>query len=152
MMTLADLIATRKRGDSYEALAERGGLSPSAIHKYASGMNKDFPPPDSVHQLATALDVTPGEIIVAAAHGLGFTLPDRDPDAGPAFARMLPKEVDHLPQHSKQAIIDVVRSLITLMYGEPTEVDVDPVATASASVARRTAARGRAVQDNPSPE
>src|SRR5690349_5605398 len=74
VMTLADLIAARKGDLSYEALAQRGGLSTAAVHKFATGNNKDFPPPATVHGLARALQVPVRDVVMAAAYGLGLDM------------------------------------------------------------------------------
>lgn len=137
MMTLADLIAARKGDDSYERLAERGGLSTAAMHKFGAGQNKDFPPPETVLRLARALGVTPGEIVTAAAYGLGIDM-RQDIEAGPALGRMLPAEVDELPSHAQKAIVDGATSMVALMYGIDREDD--PQVVAGRAAERRAAA------------
>lgn len=148
MMTLADLIATRKGDATYEALAERGGMSPSALHKYASGLNKDFPPPESVIAIAKAIDVAHSEVVVAAAYGLGLEVEALSAEGGPSLGRLLPPDVDNLPPHAQRAIVDFARTMITLMYGEEPASEGAPQAARSAArrpevVVRVGATKGR---------
>jgi len=138
-MTLADLIAARKGDASYETLAQRGGLSTAAMHKFAVGNNKDFPPPATVLGLAQALQVSVRDVVTAAAYGLGLEMrDDSGTPAAPALGRLLPAEVDQLPAHAQRAIVDMATAMVALMYGDDPETD--PAKVAGSAARQRDAA------------
>lgn len=125
MMTLAQLITASRGTDSYETVAKRAGMATSVLHKFALGKNADLPPVDTVFALAKGLNVRPSDIVMAAAQGLGI---DMEQDTGGSLlGRVLPPEVDALPDDAKRAIVANASAMVALM--------VAPAVTASSGEA-----------------
>ncbi|MEV4414035.1 hypothetical protein [Catellatospora sp. NPDC049609] len=141
MRTLAEMIAAAKAGGrSLTRIAEDGGLAQSNVSKFANGRNSDFPEPDTITGLAAGMGVTPREVIMGAAQGLGFDM--RDPNAEVSeFGRRLPREVDQLTEQGKQAVMAVISALLAAVPAESRADDIAAVARAARERADKAIAR-----------
>lgn len=129
-MNLQDLIADRKDGRSYEALATACGGTPAAkrLQQIATTPLRAFPDPDSIRGLARGLRVGERAIVLAAAESLHL-----DVNAGAPFLEWLPGSLDELSRDQVDALLAVVRVMLDdarrarneAAHGEPAALEVD---------------------------
>ncbi|WP_018348200.1 helix-turn-helix domain-containing protein [Longispora albida] len=124
--TLAGLIGAHRGERSLAELARDVGVkSPTTVQRLAKGENSEFPRVATIHGLARALGVTPGEVVLATAAGLGFRM-----DGAAAlsfFAHRIPPEADELPEPSKEAIHSAVRAALAIIYATEAPPQTDNI-------------------------
>lgn len=111
--TLADLIKARRaeRGWSYRQLAARADDVVSAQRWQQLGTDvriKEFPEPATIQAISEALEVELSTVVLAAAGSIGLPVHRRQSD----LAMMLPHDAALLTDHQRDAVLEVVRSMI----------------------------------------
>lgn len=82
---LADLIREHRRatGESYQAIANRGGLSKAAVAAFATGSRK-LARPATIEKLATGLRLPPSVVKAAAYRSAGVEPDEQDAPSDPS--------------------------------------------------------------------
>lgn len=111
---LARLINERRQvnGESFEAIAERGGehLSKSYVHKLTTSTQPPMPKPEQITALAVALELPENVVLRAAEQAAGYhvyeeTLPGTD-------TQVLIANMEQLSPEQRQKLLALVRSML----------------------------------------
>lgn len=138
MLTLAELITTRKGDRTFDDLERETGIPGTTLNTFALGQNRRMPTPEMVTKLARALRITAREVVLSSAYGLGIPVDEKEEVS--AVGRLLPSEVDDLPQKQQNLIVELAQGMVALAFGDVEGQDITPDAVAERAAARRNAA------------
>lgn len=107
--TLARLILDRKDGRSFQRLSDDCGGQPAArrLQQMTVGSRPmhHFPDPETIQAIATGLDVSTADVVLACARSLGL-------DVDAAGGSLLVAGAGALPETARQAVFTVAQALV----------------------------------------
>ncbi|OCB09282.1 hypothetical protein A5717_26280 [Mycolicibacterium porcinum] len=120
MPTLAELITEQKEfhGYSYATLEARADHVISRQRWQQLGSNvriTEFPEPATIIAIAAALNINVSEVVLATARSIGIPV---EADGSSDLARMLPYSARDLTSDQRNAILALVRSIVTPDRGD----------------------------------